>query len=189
VPYFTVPDGKMDEFKKGYADFYKHTSEGTMHTGDCTYYGFTEEGNTVHCREGYKNADGVLKHLGEVLPSSITVARSCVPYSLHKLGLPISKGHLQRNVPSSPQIFVAPSICLAASLPLFRSPLSSFAQVKAELDTAVKLVGEGGLNLAVMGPAAELEKLKKDLGPLGCKFYALDSGKRFRYKLMAICYS
>ena len=117
MPYFTVPDGKMDEFKKTYADFYKHTGEGTMTTGDCTYYGFTEEGNTVHCREGYTSADGVLKHLGEVLPSSITAARSCVPYSLHKLagaGLPISKGHLQRNVPSSRQIFVAPSICLAA---------------------------------------------------------------------------
>ena len=78
--------------------------------------------------------------------------------------------------------------CLAASLPLFRSLIPCFAQVKDELDTAVKLVGEGGLNLAVMGHAAELEKLKNDLGPLGCKFYVLDSGKRFRYKFMTICY-
>jgi hypothetical protein len=61
--------------------------------------------------------------------------------------------------------------------------------VDAELKTALELVGKNGLNLAVMGPAAELEKLKKDLGPLGCKFYVLDSGKRFRYKFMAICYS
>lgn len=50
------------------------------------------------------------------------------------------------------------------------------AQVKTELDVAVGLVGEGGLKLAVMGPAAELEKLKGPMGPLGTKFFELDSG-------------
>merc|ERR1712100_40731 len=75
VPYFTVPEGKMDAFKAGFADFYKHTKEG-----------------------------------------------------------------------------------------------------KAELDKAVSIVGPGGLDLSVMGPAAELEKLKEALGPLGTKFYALDAG-------------
>jgi len=111
VPYFTVPDGKMDEFKKGFTQFYEHTKAGTLAAGDCLYYGFDIEGNTVFCREGYKNVAGVLAHLGEV---------------------------------------------------------------KAELDVAVKLVGEGGLNLAVMGPATELEKLKEAMGPLGTKFFALD---------------
>merc|ERR1711918_227928 len=38
VPYFTVPDGKMDEFKAGFPDFYK----------------------------GSKNAEAVLAHLGDV---------------------------------------------------------------------------------------------------------------------------
>merc|ERR1712093_867647 len=113
VPYFTIPEGKMDEFKAGFPTFYEHTKAGTKTSGECEYYGFAIEGNTVFCREGYKSADGVLAHLGEV---------------------------------------------------------------KEELDAAVAMVGEGGLNLAVMGPAAELEKLKEALGPLGTKFYALDEG-------------
>ena len=111
MPYFTVPDGKMDESKAGWADFYKRVREGTMKSDDCIYYVFAEEGNTVHCREGYKSADGVLKHLKEVLPSSITVALPGVPYSLHRLasaGLPISKGHPSQN---------APNLCRAVSLP------------------------------------------------------------------------
>ena len=113
VPYFTVPEGKMDAFKAGFADFYKHTKEGTAASGECLYYGFAQEGNKIFCREGYKSAAGVLAHLGEV---------------------------------------------------------------KAELDIAVGLVGEGGLSLSVMGPAAELEKLKEPMGPLGTKFFALDEG-------------
>merc|ERR1712159_287707 len=113
VPYFTVPEGKMDEFKAGFPAFYEHTKAGTAASGKCLYYGFAIDGNKVFCREGYTNADGVLAHLGEV---------------------------------------------------------------KEELDAAVALVGEGGLDLAVMGPAAELEKLKEALGPLGTKFYALDGG-------------
>ena len=113
VPYFTVPEGKMDEFKAGFADFYKHTKEGTGASGECLYYGFAQEGNKIFCREGYRSAAGVLAHLGEV---------------------------------------------------------------KAELDNVVALVGAGGLNLAVMGPVAELEKLKEPMGPLGTKFFALDEG-------------
>merc|ERR1711887_316429 len=107
------PEGKMDAFKAGFADFYKHTKEGTGASGECLYYGFAQDGNKIFCREGYKSAAGVLAHLGEV---------------------------------------------------------------KAELDIAVGLVGDGGLDLSVMGPAAELEKLKEALGPLGTKFYALDAG-------------
>merc|ERR1719169_273630 len=98
VPCFTVPDGKMDEFKAGFPAFYEKTKAGTFASGECLYYGFAIEGNKVFCREGYKSAAGVLAHLGEV---------------------------------------------------------------KAELDAAVGLVGEGGLNLAVMGPTGELEKLKE----------------------------
>ncbi len=96
VPYFTVPEGKMDEFKAGFPAFYEHTRRGTGASGECLYYGFAQEGNTVFCREGYKSAEGVLAHLDEV---------------------------------------------------------------KAELGKAVALVGDGGLELAVMGPAAELVSL------------------------------
>jgi len=114
VPYFTVPEGKMDEFTAGFKDFYEGTKAGT---DECLYYGFATCGNKVFCREGYKSAAGVLAHLGDV---------------------------------------------------------------KAPLDKAVGLVGEGGLDLSVMGPAAELEKLKEALGPLGTKFWATDEGSFFK---------
>jgi len=110
VPYFTVPDGKMEEFKAGFPDFYKGTKRGTA---ECLYYNFAISGNQVHCREGYKSAAGVLAHLGDV---------------------------------------------------------------KASLDKAVGIVGEGGLKLAVMGPKGELEKLKEALTPLGCEFWETDRG-------------
>merc|ERR1719409_891252 len=110
VPYFTVPEGKMDEFKHGFNAFYEGTRAGTK---ECLYYGFAICGNKVFCREGYKSADGVLAHLGDV---------------------------------------------------------------KAQLDKAVAIVGEGGLDLAVMGPPRELEKLKEAMGPLGTKFYDTDRG-------------
>merc|ERR1711966_87341 len=71
VPYFTVPEGKMDAFKAGFADFYKHTKEGTGASGECLYYGFAQEGNKIFCREGYKSAAGVLAHLGEAKASEL----------------------------------------------------------------------------------------------------------------------
>jgi len=37
--------------------------------------------------------------------------------------------------------------------------------VKEPLDKAVAMVGDGGLKLECMGPAAELEKLKEALTP------------------------
>lgn len=62
-PYFTVPVGKMEEFKANFADFYKGTKEGTS---GCLYYGFAVSGNKVFCREGYKNGEAVLEHLEDV---------------------------------------------------------------------------------------------------------------------------
>ena len=66
------------------------------------YHGFGVHGNTVHFREGFRSAAGVLAHLGDV---------------------------------------------------------------KAPLDAAVAMVGEGGLDFAAMGPDSELGKLKGPLGP------------------------
>ena len=113
VPYLTVPEGRMEEFKKDFSHFYRHTREGTMMSGECLYYGFAMEGNTVFCREGYRSAEGALAHL---------------------------------------------------------------AEVKEELKRSAAICGSDGMNFAVMGPAAELEKLKEALEPLGTKFYALDEG-------------
>ena len=87
---------EMEEFKAGFPAFYEHTKRGTGASGECLYYGFAQEGNTVFCREGYKSAEGVLAHLDEV---------------------------------------------------------------EEELGKAIKLVGEGGLKLTAIGPAAELVSL------------------------------
>lgn len=54
--------------------------------------------------------------------------------------------------------------------------LAHLGDVKEALDAAVGMVGPGGLELSVMGPASELEKLKEAMGPLGTKFWELDSG-------------
>ena len=98
----------MEHFKLGFSRFYGGIRAGTK---ECLYYGFAVHGNTVHCREVFRSAAGVLAHLGDA---------------------------------------------------------------KAPLDAAVAMVGEGGLDFAVMGPASELDKLKGPLGPLGTKFYELD---------------
>jgi len=64
VPYFNVWAGSLEAFKQLCEQFVKKTSEETR----CLYYGFRFDGNQVHCREGYKDADGLLAHLDNVGP-------------------------------------------------------------------------------------------------------------------------
>jgi len=62
VPYFTVQEGKLDEFKA----LGEQMVERTKSEGDVVYYGFSFSGNRAHCREGYTSAAGILKHLENV---------------------------------------------------------------------------------------------------------------------------
>lgn len=62
VPYFRVKDGKMNQFK----DLCRRFVDKTKPESECLYYGFSFNGNSVHCREGYKNAEGLLTHLNNV---------------------------------------------------------------------------------------------------------------------------
>ena len=62
VPYFEVQSGRLDEFKALCERFVART-EGEP---DCLYYGFSFDGHTAHCREGYVNAAGLLAHLENV---------------------------------------------------------------------------------------------------------------------------
>jgi len=62
VPYFTVQDGKLDEFKALGAQMVERTKS----ESDVAYYGFSFSGNRAHCREGYSSAAGILKHLENV---------------------------------------------------------------------------------------------------------------------------
>jgi len=66
APYFTIPDGKMDEFQELFAPFAERVKAGTgCGSGECLYHGFVIHENTVFCREGYRNAQGALHHLKE----------------------------------------------------------------------------------------------------------------------------
>ncbi len=62
APYFKVHDGKMDEMKAMCEQFI----EKTANEPKCLYYGFSFDGDQLHCREGYADADGVLAHLDNV---------------------------------------------------------------------------------------------------------------------------
>ena len=54
--------------------------------------------------------------------------------------------------------------------------LQHLKDVKAPLDLAVDLVGEGGVKIWAVGPKGELDKLKPGLAPLGTVFWNLDEG-------------
>jgi quinol monooxygenase YgiN len=62
MPYFKVKSGQMDAFKALCEQFMEKTNEEPK----CLYYGFSFDGDVVHCREGYEDAEGVLAHLENV---------------------------------------------------------------------------------------------------------------------------
>ena len=60
----------MAEFQKHFSSFYEKVKAGTgCGSGECLYYGFAIRENKVFCREGYRNAQGALKHIQEVKDS------------------------------------------------------------------------------------------------------------------------
>lgn len=65
LPEFTVPEGRMDEFKAGFAKFYDTTKNGAGAAG-CYYYRFGVCGNSVFCSEGYTDAAAVAAHGADV---------------------------------------------------------------------------------------------------------------------------
>jgi len=73
VPYFKVHDGQLEVFKAGCPAFVEATQkeDGVLH------YGFSFDGDTAHCREGYKDAASVLAHLenvGGLLQEALKIA-------------------------------------------------------------------------------------------------------------------
>ena len=74
VPYFTVQDGKLDEFKA----IGEKMVAATKTEDDVVFYGFSFNGQKAHCREGYTSAAGILKHLenvGELLQEALKIAK------------------------------------------------------------------------------------------------------------------
>lgn len=64
VPYFKVHDGKLANFKALCERFVAKTGEEEK----CLFYGFSFDGDQAHCREGYRDAAGILAHLENVGP-------------------------------------------------------------------------------------------------------------------------
>ncbi|MGQ7844036.1 putative quinol monooxygenase [Granulosicoccus sp. 3-233] len=62
VPYFTVQEGKMDEFRR----LGEQMVERTRDESEVINYGFSFNGRRAHCRESYTSAAGILAHLGNV---------------------------------------------------------------------------------------------------------------------------
>ena len=74
VPYFTVNDGKLDEFKNLGEQMVEKTRSETA----VSFYGFSFSGQRAHCREGYNDAAGILAHLenvGELLGEALKIAK------------------------------------------------------------------------------------------------------------------
>ena len=61
-PYFAIKDGALEQVRAYLPQFV----EMTQSEPGCLYYGFTLNGNDLHCREGYANAEGALAHLENV---------------------------------------------------------------------------------------------------------------------------
>ncbi|HEX7516119.1 MAG TPA: hypothetical protein VF345_02415 [Chthoniobacterales bacterium] len=73
APYFKVSSGNLEAFKKLCKQFVAKTSEETK----CLYYGFSFNADQAHCREGYKDAEGLLTHLknvGSLLEEALKIA-------------------------------------------------------------------------------------------------------------------
>jgi quinol monooxygenase YgiN len=61
-PYFKVHPGKLEEAKALLPDFVARTSTETT----CDYYDFTISGDTIFCREAYRDAEAALAHVANV---------------------------------------------------------------------------------------------------------------------------
>jgi quinol monooxygenase YgiN len=73
VPYFKVAAGQLEAFKHLCGQFI----EATQTEPKALYYGFSFDGDIVHCREGYSDAEGLLAHLdnvGELLQEALKIA-------------------------------------------------------------------------------------------------------------------
>jgi quinol monooxygenase YgiN len=72
-PYFKVHDGKLEAFKALCEQFVAKTASEEK----VLFYGFSFDGDQVHCREGYRDAGGILAHLenvGELLNQALQIA-------------------------------------------------------------------------------------------------------------------
>lgn len=63
APFFKVPKGRLEEFKALLPAFYEGSRQSTR---ERLYYGWAMSEDTLFCRQGFKNAEGILAHLRDV---------------------------------------------------------------------------------------------------------------------------
>lgn len=61
-PYFVIKEGRRGEVDSYLSKFVERTKS----EDGCLYFGFSLHGNRLHCREGYRDAEGALAHLENV---------------------------------------------------------------------------------------------------------------------------
>lgn len=74
VPYFEVQEGQLEAFKALGPQFVSRTRS----EPGCLHYAFSFNGNTAHCREGYRDAEALLAHLqnvGGLLGEALKIAK------------------------------------------------------------------------------------------------------------------
>lgn len=72
-PYFKIHTGKLEQFKSLCERFVEKTKS----EPGCLYYAFTFDGDQVHCREGYLDAEALLAHtqnVGALLEEALKIA-------------------------------------------------------------------------------------------------------------------
>lgn len=62
VPYFLIAPGQAKAFRA----LCEQLVAKARNEKKCLYYGFSFDGETAHCREGYVDAEGALAHLENV---------------------------------------------------------------------------------------------------------------------------
>jgi quinol monooxygenase YgiN len=61
-PYFRVSAGKMDEFRR----LCEQCVSISAQEPKCLYYGMSFNGDNVHCREAYEDAEALLVHIANI---------------------------------------------------------------------------------------------------------------------------
>ena len=61
-PYFKVHAGRLEDFKAKLPEFCQRTAT----EAGCHWYDFSISGDTIHCREAYDGAAGLLAHIENV---------------------------------------------------------------------------------------------------------------------------
>lgn len=71
APYLKVHNGKLEQFRS----LCEQCVEKTNKESGCLYYGFSFDGDQVHCREGYRDAESVLAHVENIRPLLVEILK------------------------------------------------------------------------------------------------------------------